>query len=225
MNDPRRKIAKSAPRSAGSESEARRLILEAAFQCAVRFGWTRTRMSDVAARAGLSRQTLYRHFQTKEGLAAMLALREQDAFLDEVREAFRLERTIGDAVVATVTLSLKRAESHPLLRQVFEDPNSGLLPYVTTRALPLMTRATALTAQLLVEMDPTIDPGTIELLADVLTREIFSHTLTPSEPIDVVAERLGRLTALVLRERPSLPKGPRSERSPKEAPRPGRVDL
>jgi AcrR family transcriptional regulator len=225
MTDPRRKTAKSAPRSAGSESEARRLILEAAFQCAVRFGWTRTRMSDVAARAGLSRQTLYRHFQTKEGLAAMLALREQDAFLDEVREAFRLERTIGDAVVATVTLSLKRAESHPLLRQVFEDPNSGLLPYVTTRALPLMTRAKALTAQLLVEMDPTIDPGTVDLLADVLTREIFSHTLTPSEPIDVVAERLGRLTALVLRERPSLPKGARSERSPKEALRPGRADL
>jgi len=225
MTERRRKAPSGNPRNTGSDRETRSLLLEAAFQCAVRFGWTRTRMSDVAARAGLSRQTLYRHFQTKEGLAATLALREQEAFLDEVRDAFRSRQTITEAVVAAVALSLKRAESHPLLRQVFEDPDSGLLPYVTTRALPLMTRATALTAELLVEMDPTIDPESVELLADILTRAMFSHTLTPSEPIDVVAERLGRLTALVLRERPSLPKGARSERSPKEAPRPGRADL
>jgi len=205
--------------------EAREQLIEAAFQCAVRFGWTRTRMGDVAARAGLSRQTLYRHFQTKDGLAAVLALREQEAFLDETREAFRTHETIPEAIVAAATLGLKRAESHPLLRQMFGDPDSGLLPYVTTRALPLMTRAAALTAELIVKMDPTIDPESVGLLADVLTRQVFSHTLTPAEPIDVVAERLGRLAALILRDGPSLPRGARSERPPAEAPRPTRADL
>ncbi len=225
MSERQSRTPKSVERNAGSERETRGLILEAAFQCAVRFGWARTRMSDVATRAGLSRQTLYRHFQTKEGLASVLALREQDAFLDELREAFRFEQAIPGAVVAAVTLGLKRAESHPLLRQMFEDPDSGLLPYVTTRALPLMKRAAALTAELIVEMDPTTDPESVELLADVLTRQVLSHTLTPSEPIDVVAERLGRLAALILRDGPSLPRGARSERSPVEAPRPTRADL
>ena len=212
MTDPRSEAPLDASRSAGSDREARSLLLEAAFQCAVRFGWARTRMKDVAARAGLSRQTLYRHFQTKEGLASVLALREQDAFLDEMRDAFRSRDSISEAVVASASLCLKRAESHPLLRQMFEDPDSGLLPYVTTRALPLMERAKALSAELLVEMDPTIDPVVVALLADVLTRAIFSHTLTPSEPIDVVAVRLGGLAALVLRDRPSLP----GERGPND---------
>jgi hypothetical protein len=146
----------------------------------------------------------------------VLALREQDAFLDEMRDAFRSAGTIPEAVTTSASLCLKRAESHPLLRQMFEDPDSGLLPYVTTRALPLMERAKALSAELLVEMDPTIDPDIVALLADVLTRAIFSHTLTPSEPIDVVAERLGRLAALVLRDRTSLPREARSERSPRK---------
>jgi len=215
-------------RSPGGDRETpeiRNLLLEAAFRCAVRFGWARTRMADVAARAGVSRQTLYRHFQTKEGLASVLALREQDAFLDELREAFRSQETIAEAVEAAVSMGLKRAESHPLLRQMFEDPDSGVLPYVTTRALPLMKRGRALTAELIVELDPTIDPGTVELLADVLTREIFSHTLTPSEPIGVVAERLGRLAALVLRERPLLSEGARSKRPPRDPSRRRRAAL
>jgi hypothetical protein len=88
-----------------------------------------------------------------------------------------------------------------------------------------MERAKALSAELLVETDPTIDPDIVGLLADVLTREIFSHTLTPSEPIDVVAERLGRLAALVLRDRTSLPREAKSERSPTRPARTTRADF
>lgn len=230
--EPRRSPSKRGPttsdRSPGGDRDmhvVRDLLIEAAFQCAVRFGWARTRMGDVAARAGVSRQTLYRYFQTKEGLASVLALREQDAFLDELREAFRSQETIPAAARAAVSLGLKRAESHPLLRQIIEDPTSGLLPYVTTRALPLMKRGKALTAQLIIEMDPTIDPEIVDLLADVLSRETFSYILTPSEPIDVAAERLGRLAALVLRERPLLFGGARSERSPRDPSRRRRAAL
>jgi AcrR family transcriptional regulator len=155
-------------------------------------------MGDVATRAGVSRQTLYRHFQTKDTLAAVLALREQDAFLEEFREAFRSGETIPECVRAAVTAGLKRAESHPLLRQVIEEPESGLLPYVTTRALPLMSRGKQQAVELVIEKDPQVSPDTAELLADVLTRAVFSYTLTPSEPLDAIAERLGRLAELVL---------------------------
>lgn len=180
------------------ESDTREALLEAAFHCAVRYGWRRVRMSDVATRARVSRQTLYRHFRTKDGLAAALALREQEAFLEGFRQAFEGHTDLYEAVVAAVTWSLKHAESHPLLSQAIEEPESGLLPYVTTRSAPLMIRSRLLGAKLLVALDPCIDPETVALLCDVLTREMFSHTLTPSEPVDVVAARLGTLAVRVV---------------------------
>lgn len=185
-------------KAGSAEGETREALLEAAFHCAVRFGWQRVRMSDVAARANLSRQTLYRHFRTKDGLAQALALREQDAFLEGFRQAFEAHDDLCEAVVAAVTWSLKHAESHPLLSQAIEEPESGLLPYVTTRSAPLMIRSRLLGSELLVALDPSIDPETLALLTDVLTREIFSHTITPTEPVDVVAARLGTLAVRVV---------------------------
>ncbi len=185
-------------RTGGGEGETREALLEAAFHCAVRFGWQRVRMSDVAARAKVSRQTLYRHFRTKDGLAQALALREQDAFLEGFRQAFEAHDDLYEAVVAVVTWSLKHAESHPLLSQAIEEPASGLLPFVTTRSAPLMIRNCLLGAELLVAMNPSIDPETVALLTDVITREMFSHTIAPTEPIDVVAARLGTLAVRVV---------------------------
>ena len=185
-------------RSSAAERETREALLEAAFHRAVRFGWARVRMGAVAGQAGVSRQTLYRHFQTKDGLAAAIALREQDAFLEGCRLAFQEENTLYDGVVAAVAWSLKHAESHPLIRQAIEDPESGLLPYITTRALPLMQRGRDLVATLIMDLDPTSEPESVDLVADVLTRELFSHVITPSEPVDVVAARLGTLAARIM---------------------------
>ncbi len=90
-------------RAGSDEGETREALLEAAFHCAVRFGWQRVRMSDVAARANLSRQTLYRHFRTKDGLAQALALREQDAFLEGFRQAFEAHDDLCEAVKSTTS--------------------------------------------------------------------------------------------------------------------------
>jgi AcrR family transcriptional regulator len=150
-------------------------------------------MGQVAVRAGVSRQTLYRHFRTKEGLALALALREQEAFLVGCQRAFMHQHHLFDAVRAAVTWSLKHAASHPLLRQAIEDPSSGVLPYITTRAQPLLKRGSDLLARLVTELDPSLDDRSVDLLGDVLTRELFSHVITPAEPVDVVATRLGTL--------------------------------
>jgi AcrR family transcriptional regulator len=188
-------------RPGNGERETREILLEAAFRCAVRFGWVRTRMADVAARAGVSRQTLYRHFKTKETLAAALALRELDAFLGGCREAFRAEESISEGVAAAAAWSLKHAQAHPLLAQLFEDPDSGLLPYVTTRALPLLRRGREQMVDLVMEADPLIDPELAQLLGDVSTRMVFSYLLTPAEPVDVVALRLATLTTRLLTQK------------------------
>jgi AcrR family transcriptional regulator len=189
--------AASGRRGGEGEPETRDLLLESAFHCAVRSGWSRVRMGQVAGRAGVSRQTLYRHFRTKEGLALALALREQEAFLEGCRRAFVAKTDIQAAVRAAVAWTLKHAVSHPLLRQAIEDSGSGVLPYITTRAQPLLRRGRDLLARLIADLDPTLDAEGVDLTADVLTRELFSHVITPSEPVDVVAARLGTLAGRV----------------------------
>jgi AcrR family transcriptional regulator len=183
-------------RPRNGERETREILLEAAFRCAIRFGWARTRMADVAARAGVSRQTLYRHFKTKETLAAALALRELDAFLGGCREAFRAQESVSEGVVAAAAWSLKHAQAHPLLAQLIEDPDSGLLPYVTTRALPLLRRGRQQMVHLVMEADPRIDPELAHLLGDVSTRMVFSYLVGPAAAGPCVQERSIRMSTV-----------------------------
>ncbi|MFI6346593.1 TetR/AcrR family transcriptional regulator [Streptomyces sp. NPDC050560] len=60
---------------------ARDSLLDAAYGALSRAPWPRIRMVDVAASAGVSRQTLYNEFGGKDGLARALVRRETDAYL------------------------------------------------------------------------------------------------------------------------------------------------
>ncbi|EID16218.1 TetR/AcrR family transcriptional regulator [Mycolicibacterium phlei] len=62
------------------DQSTRRRILAATFVVLARDGRRRLQLSDVAAEAGVSRPTLYRHFGSKEGLLEAFALYEQDNF-------------------------------------------------------------------------------------------------------------------------------------------------
>ncbi len=60
---------------------ARDSLLDAAYTALQRRPWPTVRMVDVAAVAGVSRQTLYNEFGSKDGLARALVRRETDAYL------------------------------------------------------------------------------------------------------------------------------------------------
>ena len=66
---------------------ARESLLDAAYTALVRRPWSAVRMVDVAAAAGVSRQTLYNEFGSKDGLARALVRREADGFLAGVDRA------------------------------------------------------------------------------------------------------------------------------------------
>src|SRR5436190_11773696 len=57
-------------------------ILDAAFESFRDFGLSRITMEDVASRAGLSRQSVYRYFPSKDSLIVALVSREEEKFLD-----------------------------------------------------------------------------------------------------------------------------------------------
>src|ERR1700722_3127505 len=62
-------------------------LLDAAHDEIERRSWAEITMADVARRAGVSRQTLYKEFGSREQFAQALVLREGDRLLRAVEEA------------------------------------------------------------------------------------------------------------------------------------------
>ncbi|WP_413801317.1 TetR family transcriptional regulator [Streptomyces iranensis] len=100
---------------------ARESLLDAAFAALGRGPWPRVKMSEVAAAAGVSRQTLYNEFGSKDGLARALVRREADAYLRGVERA--LSGVSGAAaprerLAAAAVWTVRSAAENPLVRAV-----------------------------------------------------------------------------------------------------------
>lgn len=96
---------------------ARETLLEAAHAAVRAQPWTGVRMVDVAASAGVSRQTLYNEFGSKEGLGAALVDRLVENFLDGAGRAVA-EAGRGGADPAACCA----AAAHWILRTAREEP-------------------------------------------------------------------------------------------------------
>lgn len=99
---------------------ARESLLRAAQAALTERPWAMVRMVEVAALAGVSRQTLYNEFSSKEGLGAALVRRRIEAFLDGAADATATARRDGaDPAVccaSTAVWVLRRAREEPLVR-------------------------------------------------------------------------------------------------------------
>ena len=81
--------------------------------------WVDVTMADVAAAAGVSRQTLYKEFGSREEFAQALVLREADTLLDAVEQAMHDNREEpAEALAAAFDVYLTAAAENPLLRAV-----------------------------------------------------------------------------------------------------------
>src|SRR6266511_6219944 len=90
-------------------------ILDAAFDAVRDFGLSRATMEDVAQRAGLSRQTLYRYFPSKDAFIVALISREEERFIAGVRSAIAGHDDLGPSLAEGVGFVLRFARQHPLL--------------------------------------------------------------------------------------------------------------
>jgi AcrR family transcriptional regulator len=181
-------------------SPVRAALLDAAYDAAVGPGWAAARMADVAAVAGVSRQTLYAEFRTKDGLAQALALREAARFVDGAEAVLTgHEGTPSEAVGATVEWTLRIAREDPLLKAVLTDDGAeGLLPFLTTRSDALLRAVTERHVAYLSSHWPDLPVDDIEFVADTLVRLTVSHIVTPAGPADVTARSIARLVDRLL---------------------------
>ena len=177
-------------------------ILDAAFTATLDFGLSRLTVEDVAQRAGLSRQTVYRYFPSKDHLIVALVSREEEKFLDGVRAAFLEHDTLETAVRESVRFVLAYARAHPLLDRLLGPDEGMFLPYVTTRAQPVIVRAREAMAALLLERAPDVDVESLRTILDGTTRALISYMLTQSDRSDDdIASAMARLLAATLEER------------------------
>jgi len=181
-------------------SPVRSALLDAAYDAAVSTGWSQTRMADVAASAGVSRQTLYTEFGTKEGLAQALALREASRFVDGSEAALTgSEGSPSEAVAASSEWTLRTAREDPLIKAVLTDDGSdGLLPFLTTRSDALISAVTDRHVDYLRSHWPDLPAGDLHWVADTVVRLIVSHIVTPAAPADVTARQIARLVDRLL---------------------------
>ncbi|SDK91292.1 TetR/AcrR family transcriptional regulator [Streptomyces indicus] len=110
---------------------ARESLLDAAYTALQRKPWPTVRMVDVAAVAGVSRQTLYNEFGSKDGLARALVRRETDAYLAGADRALA-EGGLPSLAEWTVT----SARTNALIRAVLTGCWSPRLPAPPLTAVP-----------------------------------------------------------------------------------------
>ncbi|GGN78463.1 TetR family transcriptional regulator [Streptomyces albiflavescens] len=115
---------------------ARESLLDAAYTALARRAWSAVRMVDVAAVAGVSRQTLYNEFGSKEGLARALVRREADAYLAGVERALAAHADARERLVATAEWTASAARSNALVRAMLTGCWSERLPSPTLSAVP-----------------------------------------------------------------------------------------
>ena len=159
--------------------------------------WPQVTMADIAAAAGVSRQTLYNEFGSRDEFAQALVIREGSRFLDEVEEAIGLH---ADDPLAALTAALEQflraAEEDPFVRLLLGDDGAGgLLPLLTTQSRPVLDWATARLVGAIGAHWPGVRAGHLEPLADMLVRLAISHVAAPRQPPDRTAASITRLLA------------------------------
>ncbi|MEO6203933.1 MAG: TetR family transcriptional regulator [Mycobacteriales bacterium] len=181
-------------------SPIRTALLDAAYDAAITVGWSSARMADVAAAAGVSRQTLYTEFGTKDGLAQALALREAARFVDgSEAELTGSEGTPSEAVGASTAWTLRTAADDPLIKAVLTDDGSdGLLPFLTTRSEALIAAVTERHVAYLRSHWTDLPEGDLQFVADTVVRLTVSHIVTPAGPAEVTARQIAHLVDRLL---------------------------
>lgn len=102
---PRRKAWNGKPPE--TEAAARRFLLDITQQQIERFGLAKVSLSDVAEAAGVTRQTVYRHFPTADDLFNAAAVLASGGFLQRMRARARKRRGVADRFVETLVIAIR----------------------------------------------------------------------------------------------------------------------
>jgi len=131
MTSLRHKGLDSARPPKDSAADTAELALDAARDCILAVGWSRTTLTEVARRAGVSRMTIYRRWPDMNALLGDLMTREWGGLVQTDSagtETDALSRLVRDAVE-----TVRAVRANPLFARIVELDAQLLLPYLLDR--------------------------------------------------------------------------------------------
>lgn len=180
--------------SAREEPSIHDRLLDAALEEAALHGLARLSVGDVAKRAGLSRQTLYKHFGSRDALVGATILREAAIISEKVIEAADAHDDPVDGLRVAILATLELTREHPLLDRLIRTEPEALLPFLIGDTGPVAGTVRVMVEQVIERKVPGLTPLELRRSADVLTRLLISYAVSaPDDPSEVVAEFIATL--------------------------------
>jgi AcrR family transcriptional regulator len=169
------------------EAQARKRLLDAADACYLERGPSRTRMSDIANRAGVHRRTVYDYFPTKDALLAASFVRAIDTVLEVSAPCWETAEPFLTQLANATTVGLRAARNSPTMALLIGADDLGRTfraaesseDWAQRLARALGTRIEAARAE-----GEVRDDVSAETMAHWVTRIAFSLIAEPGRPED-----------------------------------------
>jgi AcrR family transcriptional regulator len=180
--------------SGGPAPDTATRILDATLATMADHGIARLSLEDVARRAALSRQTVYRYFPSKRGLVEATVLREEQVFIANMVTAAGRQRDLEAALRAAIEAAMRTGEAHALLNRLLATEPESLVALVTTDRGPVLSAARQALEEILGGWLPRVPKIRLTMAADAVARLLVSYVVNPpADPPAQVANRLAQL--------------------------------
>jgi AcrR family transcriptional regulator len=157
--------------------------------------WSAITLTDVARTAGISRQTIYNEFGSRQGLAQGYALRLADRLVDAIGDA--ITSNVGNVFAAFTEgfrMFFTESAADPLVISLLTGvAKPDLLQMITTDSAPIITRASARLTEAFVDSWVNASEEDSGVLARAIVRLAMSYVSMPPEADHDVAQDLARL--------------------------------
>lgn len=195
-------MAVATPYPTAARELLRNMLLDAMRDLMREREWGEISMAEVARAVGVSRQTLYKEFGTRQEFAQAFVLREADRFLGDVEKALTAHLDDpGTALSSALEVFLRAAADDPFVRTITAGAGAEeLLPLLTIRGEPLFDHATERLTAALKEGWSGVKEADLRHLADAMVRLGVSYAASPAGEPRTVAARTSRLFEPFLRE-------------------------
>jgi AcrR family transcriptional regulator len=173
----------------------RESVLDAMRDLLLTRDWSAITLSDVARAAGISRQTIYNEFGSRQGLAQGYALRLADRLVDIVKAA--LDDNIGmvhESFLQGFRSFFAETAADPLVISLLTGvAKPDLLQLITTDSAPIITRASTRLATAFTQTWLATSDDDANVLSRAIVRLCLSYVSMPPEADHDVAGDLARL--------------------------------
>jgi AcrR family transcriptional regulator len=183
------------PYAEASRALLRDSVLEAMRELLLSRDWSAITLADVARAAGISRQTIYNEFGSRQGLAQGYALRLADRLVNAVEDA--IYSNVGDVYAAFLQgfrAFFSESAADPLVISLLSGvAKPDLLQIITTDSGPIITHCSARLTSSFMHSWVKASEDDAGMLARAIVRLALSYVSMPPEADHDVAADLARL--------------------------------